>query len=263
MRDNDDLTNIPPLVPDRDDVNSHHNTRRAQSRDIVRPNSQGQAGARKSWLVPALLALLTLAVAAGAYGGYRFWDIYQTDLRQANLRISDLETRLNIVDQDAEESDNSLMEDINQTIEQYDLLWANWRNNNRQFDEIQSELARLKMVNEGQDEATSNNSQILANNSDALNAANTRLNALGNELQSLTQSVTTLDAELAELEGVRSDIESMRQSLSSGDGSVGGLVGRLQYLEESMESVNAHRLQINESLFRLQESLESMQRSMN
>jgi hypothetical protein len=30
-------------------------------------------------------------------------------------------------------------------------------------------------------------------------------------------------------------------------------------MEESMESVNAHRLQINESLFRLQENLEALQ----
>jgi len=37
-------------------------------------------------------------------------------------------------------------------------------------------------------------------------------------------------------------------------------VGRLEYIEESMESVNAHRLQINESLYRLQESIEALQR---
>jgi len=35
----------------------------------------------------------------------------------------------------------------------------------------------------------------------------------------------------------------------------------LEYIEQSMESVNAHRLQINESLFRLQESIETLQRS--
>jgi len=40
-------------------------------------------------------------------------------------------------------------------------------------------------------------------------------------------------------------------------------VGRVEYMEQSMESVNAHRLQINETLFRLQESVESLQRSMS
>jgi hypothetical protein len=49
--------------------------------------------------------------------------------------------------------------------------------------------------------------------------------------------------------------------LNSGDSTVLGLVGRLEYMEESMESINAHRLQVNESLYRLQERLELIQRS--
>ena len=60
---------------------------------------------------------------------------------------------------------------------------------------------------------------------------------------------------------MRGDLESIRQALNSGDSTVLGLVGRLEYMEQSMESVNAHRLQINETLFRLQESVESLQRS--
>ena len=62
---------------------------------------------------------------------------------------------------------------------------------------------------------------------------------------------------------MRVDLESIRQALNSGDSTVLGLVGRLEYMEQSMESVNAHRLQINETLFRLQESVESLQRSMS
>ena len=40
-----------------------------------------------------------------------------------------------------------------------------------------------------------------------------------------------------------------------------GLVGRLEYIEESMESVNANRMQINASLLRLQENIEALQRA--
>jgi len=66
---------------------------------------------------------------------------------------------------------------------------------------------------------------------------------------------------MGELGTMRGDLDSIRQSLNSGDSTVLGLVGRLEYIEQSMESVNAHRLQINESLFRLQESIETLQRS--
>ena len=60
---------------------------------------------------------------------------------------------------------------------------------------------------------------------------------------------------------MRGDLQSIREALNSGDSTVLGLVGRIEYLEQSLESVNAHRLQINESLFRLQENIESVQRS--
>lgn len=259
MRDKDELSNIPPMVPDRDDVDSYMTSKRAQGREIVRPTHQASSARGSSWPVRIMLLLLTLAAGAGGYGAYYFYDIYQTDLRQANLRISDLETRLNVVNQSTEESDNSLMEDINKTIEQYDLLWANWRNNNRQFEEIQSEIARLKMVNEGQDETTANNSQQLAQNSEAVNDVSARLNNFGTELDTLEQSLSSLDANVGELEGMRNDLNAIRQSMNSGDDTLLGLAGRIDYMEQSMESVNAHRLQINESLYRLQENIESLQ----
>jgi hypothetical protein len=58
---------------------------------------------------------------------------------------------------------------------------------------------------------------------------------------------------------MQGDLEAIRQALSSGDSTVLGLVGRLEYMEQSMESINAHRLQVNESLFRLQENIEALQ----
>ena len=265
MRDQDDLgNNIPPLVPDRDDVDSHLSNKRARSREIVRPSGAPQTRAtnRTSWPVLVMICLLTLGVGGGLYGAYYFYtEIYQTGLRQANLRISDLETRLAIVGESAEETDNSLMEDINQTIEQYDLLWANWRNNNRQFADIQSEIARLKQVNEGQDELTAQNTQQLAQYGETLTQANSEINALENQLNNLGQTIAGLDSSVQELSSLRADVETIRQNMNSGDDSLLGLAGRLEYIEESMESVNAHRLQINESLYRLQEDVESLQRT--
>lgn len=262
MRDKDDLGNIPPLVPDRDDVSSHQSNRRAQSRDIVPASHKAGKYSVSTWPVRFMLFLLTAAVVAGVYGAWYFYtDVYQAEVRQANLRITDLENRLALMGESAEETDNTLMEDINQTIEQYDLLWANWRENNRQFEDIQSEIARLKQVNEGQDEIVSNNSQQLAQNSEALNQANARINSMSEEVAGLDQSLSRLDASVQNLASLRADIESISQSVNSGDTSLLGLAGRVEYVEESMESVNAHRLQINESLFRLQEDIEALQRS--
>ncbi|HAU24079.1 MAG TPA: hypothetical protein DCX09_05305 [Gammaproteobacteria bacterium] len=170
--------------------------------------------------------------------------------------------RLALVDESAAESDSNLMENIEKTIEQYDLLWANWRANNRTFEEFQGEIARLKLANEGQDEATANNSQQLASTNEALMASDTRVNALIDDMSRVMDLVNGLNGSVSELGTMRSDLESIRQALNSGDSTVLGLVGRLEYLEQSMESVNAHRLQINETLFRLQENIEALQRSL-
>ena len=261
MSENDELTNIPPMVPERDDVATHLKNKKAQSQDIVRPSYYTQKVKVSTWPVRIILTVLTLGMLGGGYGAYYFYGEYQNSLRQSELRIGDLELRLAIAGELGEESDSNLMENIEKTIEQYDLLWANWRNNNRTFEDIQGEIAKLKLANEGQDEATANNSQALANANQAAMANETRLNSLNTELAQITQSVRSLNATVDELGVMRTDLNLIRQVLNSGDSTVLGLVGRLEYIEESMESVNAHRLQINESLFRLQENLEALQRA--
>ena len=152
------------------------------------------------------------------------------------------------------------MENINRTIEQYDLLWANWRANNKQFDDIAGEISRLKIANEGQDETTENNSKAIALVNETLISNDTQVNSLTSSYNQLVGDLSNLDASVNELGTLREDLETIRQALNSGDSTVLGLAGRVEYIEQSMESVNAHRLQINESLFRLQENIEALQR---
>ena len=261
MSEKDDLKDIPPLVPERDDVASHRSNKRAQSQEIVRPSYYTRKVEVSTWPVRIMLILLSLGVVVGGYGAYYFYGEYQNTLRQSELRIGDLEVRLALAGETAVESDNDLMDNINRTIEQYDLLWANWRANNRQFEEFQGEIARLKMSNEGQDETTATNSQAIASTSQSLMANETKINSLSNEMDRLNLSLNSLNTSVDELIVMRADVESIRQSLNSGDSTVLGLVGRLEYMEESMESVNAHRMQVNDLLSQLQGNIEALQRA--
>ncbi len=261
MSENDDMNEIPSMVPDRDHMDTHLGNRRAKEQEIAPPGYYRARVERAStWPVRIMLALLTLAVGANGYLGWYFYnEMYQTDLRQTDLRLGDLELQLNVTGQEAADEATSLREGIERTIEQYDLLWANWRANNQKFEDIQSEIARLGLVNKGQDEATANNSQLIANVTDALSDVQRSVNNFNNELQSVDDSIAQIDREIQNLAGMEADLESIRQALSSGDSTVLGLVGRLEYMEQSMESVNAHRLQINQSLFGLQEQNEILQ----
>ncbi len=262
MNEQDDLNEIPSMVPERDHVDTHRSNRRSQEREIAPPayRRQVQVERGSSWPVRILLALLTLGLGGGGYAGWYFYnDMYQTDLRRTDLRLGDLELQLNVAGEEAAEEARELRDGMERTIEQYDLLWANWRANNQKFEDIESEIARLVLVNEGQDEATANNSRQLADVGDSVSELQRNVNAFNNALQSVNDSIAALDREMQTLAGMEDDLESIRQALSSGDSTVLGLVGRLEYVEQSMESVNAHRLQINQSLFRLQEQFESLQ----
>ena len=143
-----------------------------------------------------------------------------------------------------------------------DKLWAARRVINGSIEDVQSEIAKLALTNNGQNETVANNSQQIASTNQSIVASDTRLNSLNTEMTQLRQNLAAMDASFQELEGMRGDMEAIRQTLNSGDDTVLGLAGRLEYVEQSMESVNAHRLQINESLFRLQEDIEGLQRSL-
>ena len=87
MNDKNELDDIPPLVPEREDVASHLSDKRAQSQEIVRPSYYTERVKVSSWPVRVMLSILTLTAVGGIYAGYYFYGKYQTDLRQANLRI--------------------------------------------------------------------------------------------------------------------------------------------------------------------------------
>ena len=196
MRDNDDLGRLPPMVPERDDVDSHLSNRKAQGQDIVMP-ARGIAQPRSSAGLKAAIAILFLAVFGGAGYGYFYTQEANADARSAELRIADLERRLSLVGDSAEESTLKMIERMDFNFSEIDKLWAARRVLNGNIDELKGEAARIRLT--------------------------------------------------------------IQASLNSGDSTVLGLAGRLDYVEQSMESVNAYRLQVNDSLYRLQQNVETLQ----
>lgn len=259
MRDNDELKNVPPMVPDRDDVSSHLSNRKSQEQDIVRPSYYAEKVKVSTWQVRTLLSIIVLVLLASGYGAYYAYGLYEVEIRQTQLRIGDLERLLALAGQSSTESEVNIFERMDFNFSEIDKLWAARNATNKDVDDTRSEIAKLALVNEGQDETTASNSQQIANGNEALMAANVRTNSLIAEFEQITRSVAGLNVSVQELEAMRSDMSSIRQALNSGDSTVLGLAGRLEYIEAAMESVNAHRLQINESLFNLQENIENLQ----
>lgn len=263
MENSDDLGSIPPIVPDRDDVDTHLSNKRAQRQDIVRPGYYAEKGEVSMWPVRIALTLIVLTMGAASYGAYLMYGVYLNDSEQAELRIADLERRLALAGESTEESTFNMFERMDFNFSEIDKLWAARRVINGSVENLQSEVAKIGLVNAGQNETTDKNSQQIASSNQGVMAVETKISALNTDVAAIMESVNGLNTSVQELDVMRGDLSLIRQSLNSGDSTVLGLVGRLEYIEESMESVNAHRQQINESLFRLQENLEALQISSN
>ncbi|MEZ5491424.1 MAG: hypothetical protein R3F50_14045 [Gammaproteobacteria bacterium] len=261
MRDSDDLKNIPPIVPSRDDVATHQQARRGQSRDIVRPpHSVEKLRVSSTWPVRIMLAVLTLAVIGAAAGANYFYGEYQDAMRQADLRIVELERRLALVGEESEDTVINIQETLDFHFSEIDKLWAARNTLRTEATDLRSELAKLALVNEGQDEIVAQLTAQQETTAGRATANETRFNALSGELNGLASQLAEMDASMASLAALRNELQAVQTSLNSGDSTLLGVAGRVDYLEESMESVNAHRLQINETLFRLQERVEVLQR---
>ena len=263
MRDSDELTKIPPIVPSRDDVDTHQQSRKGQAQDIVRPAYRAQMLKVSTVPVRIMLTVLSLAMLGAGAGAYYLYGEYENDLHQADLRIGDLERRLSLVGNTAEDSLVNIQETMDFHFSEIDKLWAARNKTNEEVVTVHSDIARLALVNEGQDEIATTASKQIADAAASVNASNTRLNTLVSEIDQISQSLEAVSASIASLDNLRTDMQSVQAALNSGDSNILGVIGRLEYVEESMESVNAHRLQINETLFRLQESIEAIQRQVS
>ena len=261
MRDKDELTDIPPIVPSREDVATHQQSRRGQSQEIVRPTLAHQKVS--TWPVRIMLSVLTIAMLGAGAGAYFLYGQYQDELRQSDLRISDLERRLALVGTENEDSVVNIQETLDFHFSEIDKLWAARNALRTDAQDLQGELAKLALVNEGQDETVASLTQQVDGASSQITASNSRVSALVGEMDQLTQQLAQMDSSLDTLGSLRAELQSVQTALNSGDSNLLGVIGRLDYLEESMESVNAHRLQINETLFRLQENVETIQRQVS
>ncbi len=258
MRDNDDLGRLPPMVPERDDVDSHASNRRAQSQDIVIPARGARPQSGPAGLKVAV-GLLIVAALGGAGFAYTYIEQANAEARSAELRIADLERRLSLVGDSAEESTLKMIERMDFNFSEIDKLWAARRVLNGSIEELKSADARLKLVNDDQAEGIAANAINANKAAEGVVGVTAKVNSLANELAAATTSLSQLDADIGQLDGLRGDLQAIRAELNSGDSTVLGLAGRLEYIEQSMESVNAFRLQVNDSLFRLQQNVETLQ----
>lgn len=256
MRDNDDLLDIPSMVPARDEV-VHHQSKRRQP-DIEPTVRSGETVQASTWPVRIMLGLLTMAIGAGGYLAYTVYQDNLATLRQANLRLEDLEGRLALVGDSAEETTANVLDRLDFNFSEIDKLWAARNATNNNVNELTGKLALLEDASKGHGETTETLAQLISRNANQTQDGLVELNRVRAELEQASAAIARLNASMQNVQLAAQDMANIRASLNNGDSTLIGLQDRMANVEEAVESIDAYRLQVNQTIIRLQDNIDAM-----
>jgi hypothetical protein len=144
----DPLTDIPSIVPTRDDDEGSHRRQRAEPAPAPRaPRQEPAVSAPAAGGSIPYLAILALVVglATAAVAGLLYQQTVRLDaeLAQANLRIADLEGKLSVTGDNVNQSSAAMQVKIKELGGEVDKLWASaWRKNDGRLTELESGMKK-------------------------------------------------------------------------------------------------------------------------
>ncbi|MBN4053922.1 hypothetical protein JYT97_03450 [Haliea sp. AH-315-K21] len=255
-RDYDDFS----IVPERDELVTHRKQKRGNSLSATSGN-QIAASSGSSSLVKLLLGVLFLGLFASGGGAYYFYDQglqTQISLDRSNDRIVQLENRLNLVDEAAEQSSMGLLERVDFNFSEIDKLWAA-RN------VLRSDAGGLNNTLAGQAENITQIETAVANQAGMINQQAVNLDQNEQIIETIRNQINNLDSSVAglnnlninqQLTSITGDLNVLKSSLALEDS---GLVGRVNINEQDIESINLYRLSLNQTINSIQQSLNELE----
>lgn len=256
MRDHDDLDNIPSMVPSRDDVDSRQQARRQP--DLVKPVSYAELVKVSTWPVRIMLGVLTVALAGAAYYGYSLNQEAMRQLDLSNRRIADLEGRLALVGDSAEETMGNIIERVDFNFSEIDKLWAARNTTNRSVTDLTGRVALVETRSQENLTAVEETNVRLVQSTNLAEDARRDVASVRTETQQLAQQLNTLNGQVQTLQGVAQDLVNLRAEISTAENTSGGLSDRIIRVEEAVEAIDAYRMQMNQTVFRLQQQIEAV-----
>jgi chromosome segregation ATPase len=256
-RDYDDFS----IVPERDELVTHRKKKRGNSMSSGGGGNQVAVATGASAGLKFLLAVLVLGMLGSAGGAYYFYgqgQEIQIALDRSSDRIVQLENRLNLVDESAEQSSMGLLERVDFNFSEIDKLWAA-RN------VLRSDIAGINSTLENQAGNLTEIETVVANQASMINqqAANLDQNdqlvaTIRNQINNLNSNVAALNNLNInqQLSSITGDLDTLKSSLQL-EGS--GLENRVNINEQDIESINLYRLSLNQTLNAIQQSLNELE----
>ena len=249
----DNFDEIPSIVPERDELHSHRKrTRGNAGTSVSSPVIHEVVSAGTSGVVIFFLTLLFLGLVATGGGGYYFYqqsEIAKAELINSNNRITQLESRLNMVDETTSQSSLGLMEKVDFNFSEVDKLWAARNSLKTEVETVAASVAALKTTSTSLETATTSQAAMI-------NTLNTQLTTVSNRIEQVNQNFAGMDDLGEQLTNINADLNRVKTAMASVERDV---ETRLTTAEQDIESINVSRLQVNQTLTALQESINRLQ----
>lgn len=240
------------LVPERDELVSHRKRTRgtaasAPSAPVIHEVSSGTSG-----VVIFFITILFLGLIATGGAGYYFYmqsETAKAELINSNSRITQLESRLNMVDETTSQSSLGLMEKVDFNFSEVDKLWAARNSLKTELEALAVTVNALKTTSTSLETATTSHGT-------AINNLNNQLTTIGNRIEQINQNFSGMDDLGDQLTRINADLNRVKTSMTSVET---GVESRLASAEQDIESINVSRLQINQTLTTLQNSINRLE----
>jgi len=251
--DNEPLTDIPKMVPDRDDVASYQ--RQKPQAVKARARAERAAEVDDEYDEPASSGgnsaiVYLLAVVAAGLLGWSAWLHFQlqdasTVLAASQARIGDLEQRLSVTDESVNQSSVSMQVKIKDLDSEIRKLWDNVQKKNEQtLAAHQAQLTALdKIVKAAQADA--------AKASQGLAAQQKSVEGMRGQLDKVEKTEATVELSKRKLDEQQVALESVTEKLNRISAEQDKLAQRISTNEEWVQSINNFRKQTNRELVNL------------
>ncbi len=248
----DDIDNIPSLVPERDELVFHRKQKRGTSQPPRGDSAPEGTGGGTSGTVIFFLVLLFLGMCASGGAGYYFYqqgEQTKAELLSATNRIISLEGTLNQMDETTRKSAMGLLQKVDSNFAEIDKLWAA-RNTMRA--EVEKLSAAVTVV---QKSATDLQTAV-ASQGTQLNQHNTQLASAQTKIDQLVRNSAGMDNLGQQLTQLNADLNRVKVAMNKVEADT---EKRLHGTEQDIESINVFRLQMNQTIAGLQNSINALQ----
>lgn len=247
-KDDDSLTEIPSMVPDRDELAA----RRAQQAPRKSAQKKGGGGGGSGFLwwsvvLVLLVGLLGLGFLLSQTSNRLKHE--QAQLDDYQQRIAALEKKLSVTDKSVSSSSTATKARIADLDHEIRKLWDNvWRRSKKELAEHDAQIDKLNARIEKLNAAADDQSKTMKTLNSKIGETQLSLKVLSDQLDAAGDIPTQLKTINGQLSGIKSDLAKLKASQAK-------LGKRVNDVEGWVASFNAYRKQVNDRLLNLQNSM--------